>query len=102
MTLISMSQHSNNLAISSCLKLLTMAQNQEMTLLKDAPAPFMAVFDFNSSKLKSLVPQINSYIKRPNTNYKIITLFTSSSVSSNIDSSSSGMIEFKPSKHYRA
>jgi len=39
-----------------------MAQNQEMTLLKDAPAPFMAVCDFNSSKLKSLVPQINNYV----------------------------------------
>ena len=58
-----MSQHSKYLAISSCVKLLTIAQNQEMTLLKDAPAPFIAVCDFNSSKLKSLVPQINNYVR---------------------------------------
>ena len=40
-----------------------MVQNHEMTLLKEDPAPFMAVCDFNSSKLKSFVPHINSYTK---------------------------------------
>ena len=56
-----MSHFNSHLAISSCVKSLTTAQNHETTLLNDAPAPLMAVCDLKSSNLKTLVPHISSF-----------------------------------------